>query len=144
MEILYLIINIIAAISWMFLIFFPKNRWTFGVVASGGISAILAILYIYFLTSAMTGESTGGNFASLEGVKLLFQTDLGVLTGWAHYLAFDLFIGAFITSNAQKLGLTHWKIVPSLLLTFMFGPIGLLTYFIIRAIMTKKVLHEQF
>jgi hypothetical protein len=144
METIFQIINTIALIGWIFLIFFPTNRWTFGVVASGGITAILAIFYIYFLASAMTGESTGGDFSSLEGVKLLFQTDFGVLTGWAHYLAFDLFIGAFITSNAQKLGLTHWKIVPCLLFTFMLGPIGLLTYFILRAVMTKKVLHEQF
>lgn len=144
METLFIIINIIAAISWVFLIFFPTNRWTFGIIASGGISAILAIFYIYFLFAAITGESTGGDFSSLAGVQLLFQTDFGALTGWAHYLAFDLFIGAFITSNAQKLGLTHWKIVPCLILTFMLGPIGLLAYFIVRAVMTKKILHEQF
>jgi len=144
METLYLIINTIAIIGWIFLIFFPTNRWTFGVVASGGISAILALFYIYFIFSAMSGESTGGDFSSLAGVKLLFQSDMGALAGWAHYLVFDLFIGAFITSNAQKLGLTHWKIIPCLILTVMFGPIGLLSYFIVRAIMTKKILHEQF
>jgi phage shock protein PspC (stress-responsive transcriptional regulator) len=74
----------------------------------------------------------------------LFQNDIGVLAGWAHYLAFDLFIGAWMTSNAQRLGLTHWKIIPCLFLTFMFGPVGLLTYFIVRAAMTKKVFHEHF
>lgn len=144
MEILFQIINTIALIGWIFLIFFPKNRWTFGLVASGGISAILAIFYIYFILSAITGESTGGDFSSLAGLKLLFQTDLGLLAGWVHYLAFDLFIGAFITSNAQKVGLAHWKITPCLFLTFMLGPIGLLTYFILRAVSTKKILHEQF
>lgn len=144
METIYSIINTIALIGWICLIFFPTKRWTFGIVASGGVSIILTIFYIYFLAAAMTGESTGGDFSTLAGVKLLFQTDMGVLAGWAHYLAFDLFIGAFITSNAQKLGLTHWKITPCLILTFLFGPIGLLTYFIIRAVMTKKILHEQF
>jgi hypothetical protein len=145
METLYLIINTIALFGWILLIGFPTKRWTFTVVISGGISAILALFYIYFIVSAMTGDtSTGGDFSSLAGVKLLFQNDIGVLAGWAHYLAFDLFIGAWMTSNAQRLGLTHWKIIPCLFLTFMFGPVGLLTYFIVRAAMTKKVFHEHF
>jgi hypothetical protein len=145
METLYLIINTIALFGWILLISFPTKRWTFTVVISGGISAILALFYIYFIVSAMTGDSsTGGDFSSLAGVKLLFQNDIGVLAGWAHYLAFDLFIGAWMTSNAQRLGLTHWKIIPCLFLTFMFGPVGLLTYFIVRAAMTKKVFHEHF
>jgi hypothetical protein len=145
MENLYLIINTIAFVGWILLIGFPTKRWTFAIVVSGGISAILGLFYIYFIVSAMTGEtSTGGDFSSLAGVKLLFQNDIGVLAGWAHYLAFDLFIGAWMTSNAQRLGLTHWKIIPCLFLTFMFGPIGLLTYLLVRSVMTKKIFHEHF
>ena len=79
METLFLIINTIAFIGWVLLIFFPKSRWTFTIVGSGGVSAILGLFYIYFIISAMTGEtSTGGNFSSLAGVKLLFQNDIGL------------------------------------------------------------------
>lgn len=144
MEILYSIINSIAFIGWIFLIFFPKKWWTFAIVANGGISAILALFYIYFIVGSFTSEATGGDFNSLAGLKALFQSDIALLAGWAHYLAFDLFIGAWITFNAQRLSLTHWKIVPCLIFTFMLGPVGLLLYFIVRAVMTKKVLHENF
>ncbi len=144
METLYSIINSIAFIGWIFLIFFPKKRWTFAIVANGGISAILALFYIYFIVGSFTGEATGGDFNSLAGLKALFQSDIALLAGWAHYLAFDLFIGAWITFNAQRLSLTHWKIVPCLIFTFMLGPVGWLLYFMVRAVMTKKVLHENF
>lgn len=144
METLYFIINIIAFIGWILLIFFPKKRWTFAIVASGGVSAILGLFYIYFIVGSFTGEATGGDFNTLAGLKTLFQSDIALLAGWAHYLAFDLFIGAWITSNAQHLGLAHWKIIPCLLLTFGLGPVGLLMYFIVRTVMTKKFLHENF
>jgi hypothetical protein len=54
------------------------------------------------------------------------------MLGWTHYLAFDLFIGSWEIEDAGKRGIPHWLMVPILLLTFMLGPIGLLTYFIVR------------
>ena len=32
------------------------------------------------------------------------------------------------------IGLPHWQLLPVLLLTFMFGPAGLLTFFVLRAL----------
>jgi hypothetical protein len=144
METLYTIINAIALLGWLSLIFLPKKKWTFTIVVSGGVSAILALFYIYFIVGSITGEATGGDFSSLKGLKALFQSDIALLAGWAHYLVFDLFIGAWMTSNAQRLGLAHWKIIPCLLFTFMMGPVGLLLYFIVRANLTKKILHDNF
>lgn len=142
MEPLYQIINTIAFVGWVLLIGFPTKRWTFAAVSNGGISAILGIFYVYFILISFSSE--GGNFMTLASLKQLFQSDIALLAGWSHYLAFDLFIGAWMTSNAQRLGLTHWKIIPCLLLTFMLGPVGLLSYFVVRAVMTKKIFHEQF
>jgi len=56
-----------------------------------------------------------------------------VLAGWVHYLAFDLFIGCWIVLDAQERHIKHLLLVPCLGLTFMFGPVGLLLYFILRA-----------
>lgn len=140
---IFSMINLIAIVSWALLIFLPKWRWTFALVVSGGISAILGILYIYFLVTALSG-GLEMDFSSLAAVKALFQDDTAVLIGWAHYLAFDLFVGSWIVSNAQREGINHWWTVPCLLLTFMAGPTGLVLYFILRGIVTKKMLHENF
>jgi thiosulfate reductase cytochrome b subunit len=64
--------------------------------------------------------------------KLLFACRLGslqgspwlLLAGWLHYLAFNLFAGTW--------EVRHPAIVPSLLLTFMLGPAGLLLFVVTR------------
>jgi len=52
--------------------------------------------------------------------------------GWIHYLAFDLMVGLFIVTDAARLGIAHWWLLPALFLTLMFGPAGLLLYFATR------------
>lgn len=52
--------------------------------------------------------------------------------GLVHYLAFDLFIGSWQVRDAQAHGISHWFVIPCLILTFMLGPTGLLLYFVIR------------
>ncbi len=69
-------------------------------------------------------------FNSLDGVMNLFTDRTTVTAGWVHYLAFDLFTGLWIKNNSVKHGISHWIIIPCLLLTFMFGPMGLLLYYL--------------
>jgi hypothetical protein len=66
------------------------------------------------------------------------------VAGWVHYLAFDLMTGLFIKRNALKHGISHWLLIPCLFLTFMFGPIGLLLYFLIRLIITKQYFADNY
>ena len=70
---------------------------------------------------------------------LLFKSKDWVLTGWIHYLAFDLFIGVWIFHDSLKNNIKHATIIPSLLLTLFLGPFGLLTYYIFKAIKLKKL-----
>jgi hypothetical protein len=43
-----------------------------------------------------------------------------------------LFIGGWEVRDAQSRGIPHLLIVPALILTFLFGPAGLLLYLAIR------------
>jgi len=61
-----------------------------------------------------------------------------MLAGWVHYLAFDLFVGNWQVRDAQAHGIPHWAIAPSLILTFLFGPAGLLLYFAVRTLKSRK------
>ena len=47
---------------------------------------------------------------------------------------FDLFIGSWEVRDAQAHGISHWLVIPCLFFTFMFGPVGLLLYFILRTV----------
>ncbi len=134
------ICNSIAPLAWILLIFFPKWKWTRIIILQGIIPLILGVVYLSLIV-LFFGEGEG-DFNSLNGVMKLFTHPWTVTAGWIHYLAFDLFIGSWEVSNSQKLGIKHYLIVPSLLLTFFFGPIGLLLYFLTRGIKTKQFLHD--
>jgi hypothetical protein len=72
-------------------------------------------------------------------VAALFENHWLLLAGWVHYLAFDLFIGSWEVRDAAKNGIAHWMVIPCLVLTFLFGPIGLLLYFLLRVARVRSL-----
>ena len=103
---------------------------------------LLALVYLFLIVFHFgDGE---GDFSSLQGVAKLFENPFALVAGWVHYLAFDLVVGSWILVNSQKHNIAHALIVPCLLLTFLFGPIGFMVYSIIRGIRTKRFIHENF
>ncbi|MBZ5605081.1 MAG: DUF4281 domain-containing protein [Acidobacteriia bacterium] len=136
-ERLFSLCNSLALIGWLILIFAGRMRWAARLVTGAIIPLLIAILYAY-LIAAHWGETRGG-FGSLDAVATLFSNRWLLLAGWIHYLAFDLFIGSWETRDAEALGISHFIVIPCLALTFMFGPAGLLLYFLIRAARTRSL-----
>ena len=139
---IFKICNSIAPVGWLLLLLTPRWRWTRIIILSGILPLLFALVYLPIIV--LYFGNTEGNFNSLQGVMKLFDDPFAVVAGWVHYLAFDLFVGSWELSNGQKMGIHHMLLVPCLILTFLFGPIGLLLYFIIRAIKTKTVIHANF
>jgi hypothetical protein len=139
---LFKICNSIAPIGWLLMIVAPKWRWTKTIILTGILPLLLGSIYLVLIV-LFFGEGEG-DFNSLQGVMKLFTSPWGVTAGWIHYLAFDMFIGSWELSNGQKHGMNHFLIIPCLLLTFFFGPIGLILFYLLRASKTKKFLHENF
>ena len=105
-------------------------------IASVVIPLTLAIVYSVLIV--LYFPKSPGGFGTLAQVAQLFQNPWLVLAGWIHYLAFDLFLGAWQTRQAQRLGISHFLVVPCLLLTFLFGPIGLLVFWAIRSMVKRQ------
>lgn len=139
---IFLLCNNLALAGWILMVVAPRWKWTFNIIITGGIIILLSAIYLTLIV--LYFGKAGGNFSSLSGVMKLFENREAVLAGWVHYLAFDMFVGTWMLSNSQKLGIRHWWIIPCLFFTFMLGPIGLILYFVVRAIHTKKILHENF
>src|SRR5690606_6474254 len=74
-----------------------------------------------------------GGYSSLAAVGTLFASEPVRLAGWVHYLAFDLFVGAWIAERADDAGISRIIQAPSLAATFLFGPVGLLVYLMLEA-----------
>ena len=132
---IFSVANTTAALGWLLLIFAPRWRITERLVLSGALALGFAVLYSGLIV-AHFGESEGG-FSSLDEVVKLFRQPAMVLTGWVHYLAFDLFVGAWEARDARRRGVPHLALVPCLLLTFMFGPVGLLAYSGVRVLLGR-------
>jgi hypothetical protein len=124
--------------GWLLLVFVPRWKWTARLICPVLIPLLLALVYLWLVVT--TFGRTPGDFNSLAGVSQLFQNPRALLAGWIHYLAFDLFIGSWEVRDAQRAGVHHLLVVPCLLLTFLFGPVGLLLYFALRAALRRKVL----
>ena len=134
-EQLFSILNLATMAAWVPLVFLPRARWT-STVAPAAMSALLAIVYLVLV--AATLPRIEGGFSSLASVGVLFQNRWALLAGWTHYLSFDLFIGGWEVRDAQRRGIPHLLVVPSLVLTFLVGPVGLLVYLTIRWFRTDK------
>src|SRR5437868_9193514 len=126
----------LAMAGWVLLLFAPRWRWSQR-MASAVIPLTLASVYLILIVLYFA-KSPGG-FGSLAQVAQLFQNPWLLVAGWMHYLAFDLFLGAWQVREAQRLGISHFLVIPCLLLTFLFGPIGLLVFWTIRSAKGRRL-----
>lgn len=100
------------------------------------IPALIAAVYTGVILTHWAGHP--GGFNSLDAVMLLFTDRWLVVAGWVHYLAFDLFLGGWEFAESRQRGIPHLLLIPFLLLTFLFGPIGFLTFLLVRSLFRKR------
>ncbi len=134
-EQIFSIVNLVAIIGWLLIAILPRWKYTRLVVVSGAIPLLLAVAYLVLIV-LFFGRAEGG-FGSLADVMKLFTNEWAVLAGWIHYLAFDLFVGSWEVRDSQEKGVSHVLVIPCLILTFLFGPIGFMAYSILRLFLTK-------
>jgi hypothetical protein len=124
--------------GWLLLAILPRWRLT-PLLTACVLPSILAAIYLVLIVGNIgTAEGGFGNFNSLAGVKSLFSIDALLLAGWIHYLAFDLFVGSWEVRDAQRNKIRHWWVLPCLVLTLMLGPVGLLTYWVVRGVHVRQ------
>ncbi len=132
-QLVFSLANGFAMLGWLVLIagVVLNRAWLRDKAA--GIYWPLALSVLYVVAFFMGFGTTGGNFSSIAGVRQLFSGDWTLLAGWVHYLAFDLFVGAWIARDAERAGLSRWFLIPILPLTFLLGPAGFLLSQIFKA-----------
>ena len=130
---------------WLLLAFAPRHKITHILIHSGLILVIYTFVYLYYLvTSYLAGGPEGGGMSSLEAVMIALSNPHGVIGAWTHYLVFDLFVGAWITRDAGRLGVSQGIIIIPLLLTFLAGPLGLLLYLVAKAALKRPTTLNEF
>jgi len=137
-ETVFLVCNYGVLPAWLLLMVVPNSSWTQVVVHRVWIPMALGLVYAWAFVAG-PGAPEGGSFQTLAGVMRLFDSPYLTVAGWVHYLVFDLFIGAWEARDAGRRGIAHAWLVPCLILTLMLGPLGLLAYLVVRAVLTREV-----
>jgi hypothetical protein len=137
-DALFRLCNSLALAGWLLLVvtgWSPRaSRVIASLITGLLVPALLCGLYLVLITH--WGGHRGG-FGSLSGVMLLFTDRWLVLAGWVHYLAFDLFIGSWQVRDARRNRVPFLAVFPCLVLTFLFGPIGLLLYLFLAGLISR-------
>ena len=136
LETVFSFSTFIAMSGWILLVAVPvdpRAKLLTGII----IPLTLSVIYLVFIF--LHFADAPGGFGSLADVRTLFGKDELLLAGWVHYLAFDLFIGAWESRDSQRLQIPRLVMIPCYVMTFMLGPIGLLFYFAIRTAKTKAL-----
>lgn len=136
-DAVFQIANTIALAGWVVLLGSPLFPRMADRISGVAIPLLLSVAYAGLIMAFwMRGE---GGFDSLDNVARLFETRELLLAGWIHYLAFDLFVGAWIVRSARERSVPFLLIVPCLVLTFLFGPAGFLAFTVIAAARHARV-----
>lgn len=143
---LFGLVNALAIGGWVVLAFLPRKPLAHSAVLFLGVGLlclIYAVCFALFLSGSVdVGQQPGGGepgMGSIEAVRALFMSDAGVVIGWTHYLAFDLFTGLWIARDADAKGFSRPWQLPFLAMTFIAGPIGLLAWLAVRERRTRQL-----
>jgi hypothetical protein len=126
--------NLFVLPFWLLMVFLPFWSVTRRVMATPWVVAPPALLYLITLlpvASMVLPEIINPVQARIAS---LLGTPTGTTLAWAHFVAFDLFVGRWIYHDSRSRGYSAWWVSPVLLLTLLVGPIGLLVYLTARTV----------
>ena len=138
---LFVLTNVVALACWAMLAFLPRRPIVMAAVLFLGVG-MLCLVYAGMFVALFSGLADPVRIAgappadilnyTLPGLRALFMSDGGIVLGWTHYLAFDLFVGQWIARDADNKGVHRLVQLPVLFITLMAGPIGLLLWLVVR------------
>jgi hypothetical protein len=140
-ERLFSLTFLCAAPFWALMIFAPHWRTTGRIMASPYVVVPPALIYAALV--AMHFPAVWAAVSSPEPGPLsdFLGTPEGATIAWAHFIAWDLFIGRWIYRQSRELDVHPLVMAPILLLTILMSPVGLLAFLPIRAVRARRVIH---
>lgn len=117
---------------WFLIIFLPFWGWTKRIVASPWMAAPAALLYAALVLPGVAGIFAEVATPQLPQIAALLGTPAGATIAWAHFLAFDLFVGRWVYLDSRERKISAWLVSPILFFVLMLGPLGLLLYLATR------------
>lgn len=134
LELVFTVANFSTMPGWLMLLVAPRFKGTDWVVHSVLMPLLLGVAYALLLFTDMGGDA---DMLSLKGVMAIFDKPQTTIAAWIHYLVFDLFVGAWIVRDAERRDMSRLLVAPCLVGTWFFGPVGLMTYLGVGALLGR-------
>jgi hypothetical protein len=146
LESLFLLVNLLPLPFWFLMIVFPHWRGTQRVMR--GRVVLMPLLAAYAVLLVLQRNDLATLIATPEPPTLTRLAEvLGrqewALLAWIHFLAFDLFVGRWEYRDSRERQITAWVMSPVLVLTLLFGPMGLLVYLLVRALFRRQTVQTH-
>ena len=141
-ENIYLVANWGVIPFWLLLILAPNHGLTNFLAQSVIAPLLLATGYSYLSYNLYLEKNVFDGFelySGLDGLYSMFSNEILLLIFWLHFLAISLFAGAWIVRDSKKYLIPKIIIIPSLVLTYFTGPIGIVFYWFFRIFFAKKI-----
>ena len=141
-ENIYLIANWGVIPFWLLLIFLPNNQITNFFTQSIIPFLLLGIGYAYLSYKIYLENNIFDGFElynGLDGLYSMFANEALLLVFWLHFLAISLFMGSWIVRDGRRYLVPRIVTIPSLILTYFTGPVGLVIYWFFRIFFAKKI-----
>ena len=141
-ENIYLVANYGVIPFWLLLIIFPNRGITNFFAQSIVAPLLLASGYVYLAYKLFLDGNIFDVFElynGIDGLYAMFANETLLLIFWLHFLAISLFAGAWVVRDSRKYFIPKIITIPSLILTYFSGPLGLVIYWFIRIFFAKKI-----
>jgi len=141
-ENIYLIANWGVIPFWLLLIFLPNNQITNFFTQSIIPFLLLGVGYAYLSYKIYLENNIFDGFElynGLNGLYSMFANEVLLLVFWLHFLAISLFMGSWIVRDGRKYLVPRIVTIPTLILTYFTGPVGLVIYWFFRIFFAKKI-----
>jgi len=136
-ETLFSISNLLVLPFWLLMILLPRWRVTERIMASLWPLAPAALLYAALVLPNLPALLPALSNPDLATMAALLGSPAGATVAWAHFLAFDLFVGRWIYWDGRRLKLSAWLVSPILFFVLMVGPLGLVLHLGVRMLKTR-------
>jgi hypothetical protein len=141
METVFSLSNLLVMPFWLLMILLPHWSVTRRLLASPLVCVAPALLYLLLALPQLGNLLMTVAQPTLPGITAALGTPELAALAWAHFLAFDLFVGRWAYLDSRERGISAWVMAPVLFFTLMLGPIGFLLYLAVRMLAAARGSH---
>jgi len=142
-ENIYLWSNFAILPFWIMLILVPNSNITKIFTNSIIIPLILASAYVYTLYQIILLDEPVINifklYLGIDHLYTIFASENFLLIFWLHFISINIFLGSWVSRDAFKHNISRKLVFVPLVLIYIMGPVGIVSYWFIRIFFAKKL-----